>query len=148
MLKLMMASLLIFSTLSANQNSIKKQKIEILNKLNSSLNSGDTDKIYDLYKKLALIYTQNGEYYKSIEYYKLAIKLYLSTKKPNDRVKVNLYKDLAYCYRKIGNTFKSFKYTYKAEQLANKTYGRNSQVAKILKKEITDIQSRLIAASI
>ena len=130
------------------QDNIKLQKLEILKELNSTLYSGNTQKIYNLYKKLAKLYAKNGEYYKSVEYYKLALKLYLSIKEQTNQEKIAIYKNIAFCYKKIGNNFKTFKYTYKAVKLANKTYGKNSKITKKLDGEIKEIQSRLIASSI
>jgi len=150
MLRILLISFLIFSYgfSKETQDEIKQEKLRLLNKINKTFSSGDSKKIFALYKDLGNIYAKNGEYYKAVEYYKLAIKLYQTIKEQDDKEKISLYKNLAHCYKKIGNNFKTFKYTYKAIQLSNKTYGKNSQVSKKLNKEIADIQSRMIAASI
>ena len=150
MLKILLITFLLigFSFANENKSDIKQEKIRLLKKINETFATGDAKKIFKLYKELASVYTKGGEYYKAIGYYKLALKLYLTTKDQDAKTKVALYKNLAFCYKKIGNNFKSFKYTYKAVKLANKTYGKNANITKKLDHEIAEIQSRMIAASI
>jgi tetratricopeptide (TPR) repeat protein len=147
MLKIVISIFLIFGFINADEN-IKKQKLKIIQELNSSLYSNDSEKIYSLYKKLADIYAKNCEYYKALEYYKLSLKIHRILKTPQNKEKLNIYKNIALCYKKIGNNFKTFKYIYKAVQLASITYGKNSKITKNLNTQIKEIHSRLIANSI
>jgi len=128
---------------------IKNKKIRLFNKLNEAFMREDDNRIYKIYLRLASLYKTNGEYYKAVSYYKLALKLYLSLfKKKNYRQKLFLYKNIAFCYKKLGDVFQTFKYTYHAVKVAHILYGKNSKIAKNLEKEASKIQSRLIASSI
>jgi len=132
----------------ADETKINSQKIHLLQQLDEALKNSNLEKIFTTYKELADLSKSNGEYYKATKYYKLAIKIHRILKTPSKDEKVKLYQNLAYSYKKLGDTFKSFKYTYQAVQLAESIYGENSTISKNLKKEITSIQSRLIASSI
>ena len=151
MLKTIFLTLIMITFLYSSEQknkSLEKEKQIVLRELNQAFTKFDNQKVLKLYKKLANIYKQNGEYYKSVRYYKLALKLSLAKEKQDNKEKIALYHDIGYCYKKIGNNYKTFKYTYLATKLASKTYGKNSKLAKKLQNDIEKIQSRLIASSI
>ena len=133
---------------SLKKNDLKSAKIYLLKAINESFENDDISKISQKYQEIADLYKKTKTYYKAVEYYKLSLKLALSSKKTKATTFISIYKNLSFCYGKIGNTFKTFKYSYKAVELANKKYGRNSKVSRKLTKEVAKIQSHLIENSI
>ena len=133
---------------SFNKNDLKAAKIYLLKAINESFENDDISNISLKYQEIADLYKKTKMYYKAVEYYKLSLKLALSSTKSSTPTLIKLYKKLSFCYGKIGNTFKTFKYSYKAVELANKKYGKNSKISKKLTKEVAKIQSKLIMGSI
>jgi len=133
---------------SLKKNDLKNAKIYLLKSLNQSFEKANLTTVQQRYYQMGSLYKKTKEYYKSIQYYKLSLKLELSKSKIDAMSLIKIYKNLSFCYSKIGNNFKTFKYSYKAVELSNKKFGKNSKISKKLTKEVAKVQSKLIANSI
>ena len=125
-----------------------KAKVYLLKSLDSAFDNGSTKKAAIIYNKIGNLYSKTGEYYKSIEYYKLSLKLNYAQKDVNEVLLLKNYNNLSNSYSKIGNIFKAFKFSYKAVAVADKRYGKNSKRTKEIANNAKNLQSRLIEASI
>ncbi len=133
---------------SLKNKDLKAARVYLLKAINESFENDNILEISKKYQEMADLYKKTKSYYKAIEYYKLSLKLALSSKKVKTPTLIKLYKKLSFSYGKIGNKFKTFKYSYKAVELANKRYGKNSKISKKLTKEVAKLQSSLIENSI
>lgn len=125
-----------------------KAKVYLLKSLEVAFEAGSTKKVAIIYNKIGNLYTTTGEHYKSIEYYKLSLKLNYSQKNINQILLLKNYNNLSNSYSKIGNIFKAFKFSHKAVAVADKRYGKDSKQSKEIVESAKTLQSRLIEASI